>query len=374
MQALYFDGLSSRPYQVEVSETHDGLQILFNDEVRQFARFWKMSDIRHENFNAGEKVILCYGDFPQQKLEMTGPEAHRLVQASLTDKSSLERIYYQVTQTQAATLVISSLAVIGLVIYLYLFHVSPFVGEKAVALIPIDMEVRAGDIIYKNMSPMIDEDSTRSEMLEEFFVACGFESDYPIRIDYAQNSMVNAFAIPGGQIVIYEGLLEKTERWDELAALMGHELAHVNERHSFKQLARSVSAYLILSVLTGDVAGASTLILENANYINQMSNSRAAEKEADVLGLEYLKENRIRPEAMVDLFSRLLEAEKLPEQLDEYKSRAEKGLEFLSSHPLTSRRISYIEKIIEEDPEFRYRPATNPSAEAIWKQLMDQLD
>ena len=372
MQAIYYDGKSSKPYHVEVSETHDGIQIMYNQEGSHFTKFWRLDDIDPESFNSGDKVILSYGEFPYEKLEIEGPDAHRFIKASLESESYIKNIYYQISQANPVKLVLVSFAFLVLFVYAYIFYISPFVGEKAVNIVPQDVEVKAGEVIYRNMSYMVDKDSVKSEMLLEFFDLCGFESDYPIRIDYSDSDIVNAFALPGGQIVIYKGLVDKTECWDELAALMAHELAHVNQRHSFKQLARSVSSYLILSVLTGDVAGASSVILENANTLNQMANSRIHEKEADITGLAYLKTSKIRPKAMMDLFERLMMANTLPEEIEKYKDKAESNLEFLSSHPLTQHRIDYIEELIDGDDAFDYRAVNIERAQVLWEALKEK--
>ena len=67
-----------------------------------------------------------------------------------------------------------------------------------------------------------------------------FKSDYDITFDYANDKIINAFAVPGGQIVIYDGLIKETKCWDELAALMGHELAHAVANHAGERMSQEI--------------------------------------------------------------------------------------------------------------------------------------
>jgi len=364
MEAIYFNGQSSKPYQVIITKSSNGIQILSANKVDGINRFWQRTNISSKSMSTSQKVLLSYGDFPPERLEITGVEADTFMAYSLEQETAIKKSYHQITRANPLKLVLGSVLAIGLVVYSYAYHISPFVGKKAVVLVPKEVETKVGEVMYDKMASFISVDEAKSAKLLEFFEACGFESDYPIRIDYATNDMVNAFAIPGGQIVVFEGILNEMESWEELAALLGHELAHVNQRHSFQQMARSVSSYLLLSVLTGDVARASSVFLEQASQINEMANSRIHEKEADVVGLEYLKDNNIRPRAMKDLFKRLMDTSEVAE------GELASTMEFLSTHPLSSKRIEYIQEIIDTDAGFNYEGADILAAREIFEELM----
>jgi len=363
MEAIYFNGQSSKPYKVTISKNSNGIQILSANNVDGINRFWQRANISSKSISTSQKILLSYGGFPPERLEITGAGADAFMEYSLAQETAIKKSYHQITRANPFKLVIGSALALGLVIYSYVFHISPFVGEKAVVLVPKEIETKVGEKMYENMTSFVSVDEAKSAKLLEFFQACGFESDYPIRIDYATNDMVNAFAIPGGQIVVFEGILNEMESWEELAALLGHELAHVNQRHSFQQIARSVSSYLLLSVLTGDVAGASSVFLEQASQINEMANSRIHEKEADVVGLDYLRNNSIRPTAMKDLFKRLMDASEAPGALAN-------TMEILSTHPLSSKRIEYIQEIIDTKEGFDYEGVDILTAREIFEELM----
>ncbi len=179
--------------------------------------------------------------------------------------------------------------VIGLVLFSYVKWISPFVGERAAAFIPVAVENQIGGSSFAQITSLFEMDSSKTEILTEFYQACGFSSDYNIRLHFFDNDMVNAFAVPGGQIAIFQDIVDETECWDELAALIAHEQAHVDQRHSLKIMTQALSSYLVLSLLTGDIGGVSGIVLENVNQFNQLANSREFEKEADVEGLKSLK-------------------------------------------------------------------------------------
>ena len=369
MQAKYFDGKTSNSYLVEVKSQVGGLKIESTERDEKINRFWKLENITSESFSSGKKVLLSYGEFPYERIELNGEGAEKLLKLVSEQESKVKSLYHFITNVEPIRLVLGSSLILILVMYSYIFHVPPWVGEHAVKILPMSVETKAGELMYDNMAYMIDRDSVKSELLEEFFVECGFTTIYDIRIDYANDEMVNAFAVPGGQIVVYKGLIQKTQSWDELAALLGHELAHVNERHSFKQITRSMSSYFLMSVLTGDVAGASSVVLENAANLYELSNSRTQETEADVVGLSYLKDNRIRPRAMYNLFERLREGTQELEDKIDSDIDIEKSMEYFQTHPATSSRMENITDFIDSDTTYQYIPKTNPRAEAIWELL-----
>ena len=236
------------------------------------------------------------------------------------------------------------------------------------------MEIRMGKSITNNFISFAEVDTVKSEWLTAFFKECGYQSDYPIHLTYLKGDVVNAFAAPGGQIVVYEDMLQLTENSNELAGLLAHELAHVNQRHSMKNLARSLSSYLVLSVLTGDVGGISGVILENANNLNEMANSRSFEKEADEVGLEYMFDNNIDPKGMVSLFENLLGySSEMTDSLSTFPNLdslsikpKEEYMAILSSHPTSKQRIDYLSEEINKEI---FQVKVNAKRDSLW-QLM----
>ena len=146
---------------------------------------------------------------------------------------------------------------------------------------------------------------------------------------YVNDDQVNAFAMPGGHIVVFSGIAEKMTMPGQLAALLAHEGTHVEERHSTRMIMRSMGSYVFLSLLLGDLSGVAGVIAQNADNIRGLGYSRSLESEADGVGQERMKASGMDPAGMVNLLELLdKEAQDMPEELS-----------FLSSHPLTAERM-----------------------------------
>jgi predicted Zn-dependent protease len=147
----------------------------------------------------------------------------------------------------------------------------------------------------------------------------------------AEKEEFNAFALPGGTVVVFSGALDKIENLPELMALLGHENGHVQGRHSIRTLVRSMGLYALLSFVAGDVGGLATVLAENARDLQSLSYSRDFEREADEAAMQFLCRNETDPRGMVSLM----------ERMDKLGNQAGSELPgFLSSHPLTAERLN----------------------------------
>ena len=145
---------------------------------------------------------------------------------------------------------------------------------------------------------------------------------------------VNAFALPGGQVFITEGLLNRLENEAQLAGVLGHEIGHVINRHSAQQMAKGQLGQLLtvavgVGASGGDDRGRNAQIV--AAMVNQMSQlqfSREDESEADHYGLKYMAEAGYDPSAMLDVMKILKQA-----------SGGKHPPEILATHPLPETRL-----------------------------------
>jgi len=154
---------------------------------------------------------------------------------------------------------------------------------------------------------------------------------------------VNAFALPGGKIGVYTGLLAITETPDQLAAVIGHEVAHVIAGHSNERVSQQqvTSVGLTMAqVLVGGGVGGDTLMSAlgaGAQYGVLLPFSRAHESEADLLGLDYMAKAGFDPRQAAALWRNMA------------KSGGQKPPEFASSHPSDETRIRQIEGRLPQD-------------------------
>jgi len=149
--------------------------------------------------------------------------------------------------------------------------------------------------------------------------------DYTIKV--IDGSMVNAFATLGGNIYFFRGLLELAESPEEIAAVLAHEMGHIEHDHVIKKLISEFGISVILSISTG---GDVLLMKEIVKAISSGAFSRKQEKEADQFALETLHQSGISPRYLGIIFKRLQEespAKDMPE------------FTLLSSHPSVKSRI-----------------------------------
>ena len=78
---------------------------------------------------------------------------------------------------------------------------------------------------------------------------------WPIKFSVINSETVNAFALPDGNVVVFTGIIDLMDDYDELAGLIGHEVAHVNNRHSMRMMCRNLAGYIFLSAVLSDVNG-----------------------------------------------------------------------------------------------------------------------
>jgi len=155
-------------------------------------------------------------------------------------------------------------------------------------------------------------------------------------INTLQTDELNAYAMPGGKIMVYSGLVEKLNLTDaELAAVIGHEISHALREHTRERVSRAYAQQLALAgvaVVTGAGAGALDLANQVASVTFQLPHSREQEAEADVMGLELMARAGYNPHAAVSVWQKMMSAQ-----------QGGASPEFLSTHPSSSNRIAELQ-------------------------------
>jgi predicted Zn-dependent protease len=154
----------------------------------------------------------------------------------------------------------------------------------------------------------------------------------------ADDEMVNAFALPGGQIFITTGLLKRLEFEDEVAGVLGHEIGHVLGRHSNAQMAKAEMFAQIggaINVATSDGTGGGQVGAMVAHVMTTKF-GRADELESDLIGVDLLIKAGYRPEAMTGVLKVLAEL-----------AKGQNGPEIMSTHPNPESRIADVEAYIK---------------------------
>lgn len=155
--------------------------------------------------------------------------------------------------------------------------------------------------------------------------------DVPYTVKVVKSDQVNAFAVPGGPIYFYTGLIELAGSDDEIASVLGHEVSHVSKRHSVKQMKKSQDLAALLALGSSLIKGGNSVKSAAQVFagLKSMEFSRGDETQADEFGFSYLVKAGYKPEAMADFFVKM----------QGKNGSGNKNLEFLSSHPMTTKRI-----------------------------------
>lgn len=335
-KAYYYDGKSAARIEVAVSVSHEFLLIRKPDGA---AIEWKWKDVTqtqgfYENepmrLEKGIEAIVLENRLFVLHLKKIAPKAA----SSLSGPSKGQRSAIKI----AGLWLIAA----GLVALLYLYGIPGF-ATVSVRFIPISWEEKLGDSIWDGWSKEMRECKGASAMksAEEILALLNKNAPphkYKFKVHVVDNNMVNAFALPGGHIVIMSGLMEAAKTPEELAGVLAHEMQHVLKRHATRGILQSLSTSMLITVISGDTGNLGQAV----QIMGQLRYSRNIEREADKGGLTLLLRAGIDPKGMVDFFGTL-----------EKKYGSTPGtLNYFSTHPLTEDRISYLLERIPKDAKY----------------------
>ena len=176
------------------------------------------------------------------------------------------------------------------------------IAHLAANRISIADEVELGDSAFKQMSESLElkDSGPAFDALQTLGKRLTNGSKYTYRVHVAQSEVVNAFALPGGIIVVNTGLIDATRRPEQLAGVLAHEIQHVERRHSLVAVIKDMGLRGLWLLVTGDLGGG--VVGRAALELTALSFSRDAEAEADARGFEALVATGIDPSGMPEFF------------------------------------------------------------------------
>ncbi len=222
--------------------------------------------------------------------------------------------------------------------------------EKIADQVPASWEKSAGDKLFTTLSlqyKFIKNDSLEKEFLKVAQpLLKQIEKDgFKVDLYFVQDSSINAFALPGGKVIIQTGLIENAKSWEEVMGVLSHELSHVTRRHHIRGIINNLGIFTILSAAFGDVSALAGTVINAGGELASLSNSRDFENEADETGLNYLIQAKINPIGLITFFETLSKEEKANEIKSEIDETID--LSFLSTHPNTKDRIAILKDKIK---------------------------
>jgi len=249
---------------------------------------------------------------------------------------------------------------LGLNALLAACQTTPITGRSQLQLISADEEMQLGIQSYQQIlqKSKVSTDPRLNALVTRVgsrIAAASGRTDLQWEYKVFVDDSANAFALPGGKVVVYTGILPITRDEAGLAAVVGHEVAHVIARHGGERLSQQTAAQLGLNVagsLVGAMSSPATAQLVGAalgvgaQYGVLLPFNRGQESEADHIGLILMAKAGYDPRAARDLWVRMGEA-----------SKGQKPPEFLSTHPSEQTRIKQLEGWMPEALKYYRAPS-----------------
>jgi beta-barrel assembly-enhancing protease len=342
----YLDGRSAarRPVSVRLAQT--GFEITQEDGARLW---WPLREVRQtQGFYAGEQIRLERGRPLLETLLIDDPVFLRALRA--TAPAFGRRFHDPRRRRSRLFLTIAAAATsIAAGVVLYLWAIPAAAGLLA-ERVPVSWEERLGNaaveqIMASHRRCVDPEREAAVAAIVKRLLEPVARVPYTFRVTVVDDSMVNAFAVPGGQIVLLRGLVERSRTPEELAGVLAHEIQHVLRRHATRLLLQHASSGLLLVAVSGDLTGVMAYGIESARVLGTLSYSRHFESEADVEGLRMLLAADVDPKGMIAFFETLRSGERgLPS-----------AARYLASHPLAADRVESLKRLASSIPH-RSRP------------------
>lgn len=258
-------------------------------------------------------------------------------------------------------------AVIVLIPTLLLFNMDALSGAAA-RHIPLEWEEGLGEQVlkqYRINNHFYEQDKAEKllQPLIQPLLDANTDKRFTFRFHINRDEQVNAFALPGGYVVINSGLILKAETPEELLGVVAHEMAHVTEQHGMRNVIGSAGIFITVNAILGDVSGLLALLADAAPLLLNMSYSRSFETESDEKGAALLLAADIDPRGLTRFFEKLKEEEerRLKEMAGEENQELAKGaLAMISTHPATEDRIAHLEKITQVPANAHFRDLDEP--------------
>ncbi len=340
-EVRYFDGRSSKVNHASLNINPLSWSINYQEGGFFKQVYWRVDEIKSAEVFTTNTWSFKYGQAPFQYLECDDP---KLIE-SIKQLDPSSHLFSQLDHglhhklSRSIGLMLASILTLGLVLY---FSIIPFLTATFVDNLSKEYVIEFGDFVFESFEDELEIDSVISDHLQDFVDELELDTEFPIKVYLSDEADLNAFAISGGNIVVFRGLLEKMQNEGQLAALLGHEISHVENRHGLHNLARNLAGYFFLSLIAGDINGFSSVLMDNAHTFRQLSYSRSLEKDADIFGMEILKKNDLDQNGMPGLF-RIMKNDNPLEIIP-----------YLNSHPELKDRIAYTLELIENEKSSNY--------------------
>ena len=340
-KALYFDGRTPIHRNVDVRTDRQGVRIEFESGT---TRIWRNEDFSVQQDRSQGPLRLEYGEFPPEILEIADPEFGEVFGKREPKKSRFLFVGF----AMLAVLLVPAIIYWGI----------PLASGWFAYFIPVSVEKQVGQYVIDEVFPSrivckTDEGKQALEKLVSRLVP--LDSAYVFQVEVVDSGLVNAIAFPGGNILIFRGLLEKSPSADAVAGVLAHEMQHVFQRHGTENLLNQVALSGLFKLLTVEANAIAETLFAGVRTLSLLKYTRELETEADALALQLLYQAGVDPVEMLAMFQVL-------------KNHSSSLPESISTHPDMSSRMEKLEIIIDQKPDFVSTPVLSKQS---WESLQN---
>lgn len=329
MRARFHDGLTAQAHDVEVVGEDDALAFTLDGQLHR----WPLGEVEAEAL--GERVRLGRRSDPARLVIAKSDWAALQPEGSVHHRRLRRAEWRLVGGLTAAAVVVAGVVFIGL----------PVASGPLARATPPEYERQMGESFAAQLGsafkpcPGKEGQAALSGLADRLKDVS--TSPFDFEVQAVRAPMVNAFALPGGTILVTDDLIDLAETPDELAAVLAHEAAHVEKRHVMQAVWRSLGLGLILDAVVGGGSGAGQQAVLLAGSFTDLRYSRDAELEADAEGQALLTAATLSSAGMAPFFRRLVA---------EHEGDGAAVAELISSHPDTQRRAKLAEARAHKGP------------------------
>jgi predicted Zn-dependent protease len=318
-----------RPVTAELGAT----ELIVLEDGRERAR-WPLGALRpiDEPGSAGPLRVKC-GDDGAERLTVEDPAFAAALLAAAPQLTGRLRHVWSWRRAGAWTAGVAAFvlfAVFGL----------PRISEIGAVLMPIAWEARLGDSVVRAVTQFFDAprfcstpagDAALRRLVER--LTAGSKTSYRLVVRVADGRIVNAFAAPGGRVVVLSGLIAKAQSPEEVAGVLAHELGHVVERHPTEALIHALGIDFVLKAMVGGGTSATGAVAQAGGLVAMLSYSRDREEEADRAAVAMLNRAGISGSGLAAFFERVARTHETdPQALEAY----------FATHPPSAARATAI--------------------------------
>jgi Zn-dependent protease with chaperone function len=338
---VFFDGIAGARHAVTV-ELDNAMVVVRGSVDGDILARWPHDELEPMSAPAGMLRLGRHGSPVAARLEIRDAAFAVMVRAVATgvDRRAGENRRGRVKVVAWSIAAVVSLLVLGI------FGV-PAIASRLAPVLPLDVEHKLGRAVDAQVRQMLDSKKSGKAFecgggsgeqagraaLDKLVgrLEAGAALPIPLHVTVARRPEANAFALPGGTIYVFEGLIDKVNEPDELAGVIAHEIGHVARRDGTRSVLQSAGLSFLFGMVLGDFVGGGAVIIA-ARSVLSSAYSREVEGDADMFGVALMK--RIGRDGRA-----------LGVILDRIAGAIEPGVQVLADHPQTKARVVAINQI-----------------------------